>query len=91
MTYTKEEIITVWNKAYNAPGYNPNFVRKDRCGALIELNQYGNRQSNFGWEIDHITPSSKGGAHNYTNVQPLQWHNNSSKGDGELVCSVRGT
>ena len=90
-TYTNHDVITIWNKALHAQGYNPNFVRKDVCGALIELKQYGNRDSKFGWEIDHIVPVSKGGSHSYQNLQPLQWENNSSKGGGSLTCPVRGT
>lgn len=91
MTYSSEEIIRVWEMAPLAFGYNRNYVRRDICGALIELNQYGNRNSNYGWEIDHIIPTSRGGLNTYNNVQPLHWKNNSSKGDGSLTCSVGGT
>jgi hypothetical protein len=90
-SYTKQEIISVWKMATTAQGYNPDFVRRDRCGALIQLNQHGNRQSDYGWEIDHVKPTAKGGSHTYQNVQPLHWHNNSSKGDGELTCTVSST
>lgn len=34
-----------------------------------------------GWHIDHIKPISKGGTNHYTNLQPLWWYDNLSKGD----------
>ena len=39
---------------------------------------------NYGtyWEIDHITPTSKGGSFHYSNTQPLTIFENRSKGNG---------
>jgi hypothetical protein len=34
--------------------------RLDDNGQLIKKNEYGNRQSQYGWEEDHIAPLSKG-------------------------------
>lgn len=34
-----------------------------------------------GWHIDHIKPISKGGTNHYTNLQPLWWYDNLSKGN----------
>ena len=50
--------------------------------------QYGTRISQYGWEIDHITPESKGGTNELSNLRPLQWENNLSKLDDNLVCAV---
>jgi hypothetical protein len=38
--------------------------------------------STYGWEIDRIVPTERGGQKTLSNEQPLQWANNSSKGDG---------
>ena len=89
--FTKEDILGVWQMAYTIPGYDPNQIRQDQCGAIILYSQYGNRDSQYGWEIDHIVPLSRGGTHTWDNVQPLHWNNNASKGDGVLVCSVNST
>ena len=36
---------------------------------------------NYGWEIDHINPVASGGGDEIGNLQPLNWKNNSAKGD----------
>jgi len=57
----------------------------DECGAWIGSEEYGNRQSQYGWEIDHINPD---GDDQLSNLQPLQWQNNIDKSDGRLKCHV---
>lgn len=88
-TYSDNDKAIVWNMATIVPGYDLNQYRKDRCGAWIAWADYGNRDSIYGWEIDHIIPLSKGGQHVTANVQPLHWKNNAAKADGPLVCVVR--
>lgn len=88
VNFTTEQIQKVWEKATVVSGNDSNVFRKDQCGAWIARQQYGNRKSNYGWEIDHITPESKGGGDELSNLRPLQWENNMSKLAGNLVCVV---
>lgn len=88
MEWTHEQKSAVWNKATKVEGNDPNVFRKDECGAWIKWADHGNRNSQYGWEIDHITPESKGGSDNTNNLCPLQWQNNISKSDWRLVCTV---
>ena len=77
MVFTDEQIQKVWEKATVVPNTDPKVLRKDKCGAWIAHIQYGNRNSKFGWEIDHITPNLKVVLMNY------QTYNHCS---GKTVC-----
>ncbi|MBU1221271.1 HNH endonuclease [Myxococcota bacterium] len=74
-------IEKVWNKGLEVDGYIPDLWRTDICGNLINFKEYGNASTQFGWEIDHIKPVSKGGTDDISNLQPLQWHTNRKKSD----------
>ena len=79
-----EKIERVWEKASRISGYNPDQVRNDPCGTRIVKQDYGDRSSNGGWEIDHRDPN---GGERLSNLQPLNWKNNVKKSDGKLDCS----
>jgi hypothetical protein len=89
MNLTKEQLQQVWLKAESISAANDqNGFRKDKCGAWIKWSDYGDRNSLYGWEVDHITPVTNGGSDAINNLRPLHWKNNASKSDGKLVCSI---
>jgi hypothetical protein len=59
MSFSEVEIQAVWEKGEIVDGYDPIKVRKDQCKAWIERSAYGNRSSDYGWEIDHISPGDQ--------------------------------
>jgi len=88
MSYSDEIIQKVWEKGSVVPNFPPDRYRKDDCGAWMTRTEYGNRNSDYGWEIDHIKPESEGGGNELSNLRPLQWENNATKQAGRLTCPV---
>ena len=86
---TEKQIQDAWNRATEVEGYDKNRYRKDACGAWIIRNKYGDTDSLYGWEVDHIVPQSllheKGFSDslidNDLNLRALQHDNNASKHD----------
>lgn len=84
MYWTDEIIDLVWKRGAVVDGFNPALWRKDECGAWIARLRYGDRVSDYGWDIRRIDP---GGPDAMPNLRPLQWRNCVSKaGDRSAVC-----
>jgi hypothetical protein len=85
MSWSDAIIQQVWEKGEKVSSNDPDKWRKDACGAWIGRISYGNRNSSWGWEVDHIDPD---GGDELSNLRPLQWENNLSKSEGRLKCVV---
>lgn len=92
-SFNEATVNAVWEKGKIVPGYNAAVLRKDSCGAWIKRVEYGNTNSSYGWEIDHIKPVSQHGSNLLFNLQPLQWENNRHKGDNypHWTCKVKAS
>lgn len=78
---SEDVILDVWAKGKIIPRYDATLWRWDVCGKPIRFSEHGNRNSPYGWEIDHIKPRSLGGSDALENLQPLQWENNHRKAE----------
>jgi len=73
--------LRVWKTGKPIQGYDDKVWRHDKCGQVMKYSEHGNTDSEHGWEIDHIMPSSKGGPNTWDNLQALNWKVNRAKGD----------
>ncbi|MCX6134624.1 MAG: hypothetical protein NTU47_12490 [Ignavibacteriales bacterium] len=85
MSYSEELIQAVWEKAIAQDDNDATMWRKDECGAWMQRVMYGDRDSQYGWEIDQISPKFP---ETISNLCPLHWKNRIGKSDGRLICSV---
>ena len=70
----------VWNTADTIKGKCPTKYRSDVYGNTLYNASYG-KNTDMGWQIDHIKPSSRGGSDTLRNLQALNSNINMSKGN----------
>jgi hypothetical protein len=80
----------VWMKGTPIAGYDPAVWRYDRVGKIIKYDDHGDRQSEFGWEIDHYpVPVAFGGGDDIYSLWPLNCFDNASLGGGLAGFAAR--
>jgi 5-methylcytosine-specific restriction endonuclease McrA len=78
--FDSRTIQKVWEKSPIVPGQSGETHRFDACGVVIYRTSYG-KETDMGWEIDHIVPVAEGGTDDLSNLQALQSSLNAQKGD----------
>ncbi|MCL2606076.1 MAG: HNH endonuclease [Coriobacteriia bacterium] len=77
---SRKKVDGAWEKAKPIRGQNPDVYRRDNAGNKIRKASYGTL-GDYGWELDHKKPVSKGGSDKPQNIQPLHWKENRRKGN----------
>ncbi|MCK9407893.1 MAG: hypothetical protein WCX28_04165 [Bacteriovoracaceae bacterium] len=78
-------INAVWEKAENEFGFF--FFKRDRFGDIIAKHHYG-EQSQYGWEIECLTPDLNGSTYAIENLRPIHWKNASQTGKRQERFSI---
>lgn len=75
--FAESSLDQIWAKAHIIDfGHELAGLRKDDLGNIIKKDAYGDRSSPYGWEKDHVYPSSLGGSDRLPNIRPLHWRAN---------------
>lgn len=74
------QIDGAWERASTVRGQDPNVWRRDEEGNVIRYASYGT-QGEYGWELDHRVPVSRGGSEHGRNLRALHWQANREKSD----------
>ena len=83
---TKDQIEKAWGKAKPIKGKNEDIYRQDPYGNPMYKPSYG-KNSEMGWEVDHIKPKALGGSDSTINIQALNTGVNRSKGNSRVKKS----
>lgn len=70
--WTEEELDAIFSKATPFLGN----VRKDAFGHYILRSAHGKSKHPLGWDVDHIKPIADGGTNEFSNLRPLNIHDN---------------
>ena len=85
MDLNRETAMRLWNKSF---GKDTKAV--DFAGRTIAKGAYNDRNSEFGWNVDHILPQSKGGATADYNLICCHIKTNDEKADTFPCFSANG-
>jgi hypothetical protein len=79
LPWLEQKKIAAWTACRPLDGFSPAVYRVDDYGNLLVWSDHG-KQSEYGWEIDHRTPSAAGGSDSLDNLRALYWRVNRQLG-----------
>ena len=85
MIINREMAMSLWNKSYGKSNKVKDFAGREMVKAA-----YNDRNSNYGWNLDHILPQSKGGKTTESNLICCHILTNDEKADKFPCFSANG-
>ncbi len=85
MEINHENAMSLWKKRYGKATRV-----KDFAGREMDKGSYGNRNSEYGWNLDHILPQSQGGKDSEFNLICCHIKTNNEKADKYPVFNANG-
>ena len=85
MDLNRETAMRLWNKSFGKES-----KVKDFAGRIMAKGAYNDRNSEFGWNVDHILPQSKGGATADHNLVCCHIKTNDEKADSFPCFNANG-
>lgn len=79
MGWDNATLNLVWGKGIPIPNFDDSIWRHDSFGYVMKYTEYGNTNSQYGWEVDHIQRVADGGGDELSNLRPLSWEANRSR------------
>jgi 5-methylcytosine-specific restriction endonuclease McrA len=79
LPWTEQKKIAAWTACRTYLDWPPIDWRIDRFGYLIRRSDHG-KQTEYGWEVDHVVALALGGADTLDNVEALHWRKNRQLG-----------
>ncbi|MGP1451235.1 MAG: HNH endonuclease [Metamycoplasmataceae bacterium] len=76
MLINRKLAMKIWNDIFS----KNKIYAKDFAGRLICKSSYGDENSQFGWNIDHIIPQKQNGKSDFYNLTPCHILTNQEKG-----------
>lgn len=86
MNINKNNALSLWNSKYGKKTQ----IAKDYANRIMHKSAYGNKNSEYGWNIDHILPISKGGKNNNSNLICSHIKTNEEKANKYPVFKANG-
>ncbi len=86
MKLNRETAMRLWNRSFGK-----DMKAYDFAGRVIAKGAYNDRNSKFGWNVDHILPQSKGGATADYNLVCCHISTNDEKADKFPCFTANGT
>lgn len=77
--WSEQKKIAAWTACRPYLDWPPTDWRIDRHDTLIRRSDHG-RQTEYGWEVDHVCALALGGTDTLDNVEALHWRTNRQLG-----------